>query len=108
MGDVLWTEPVIRKLAQEYYRVVMLTPYHELFQNYPLKNVRFREELTKFNDYFLDKFSPKRLKKSSLTVPDMAYETRPKIHVLKAYFTEAAYTNKPLSYPAFTYRKASG
>lgn len=99
MGDVLWTEPVIRKLAEEYYRVVMLTPHHELFQNYPLKNVRFREERTKFDNYFLDKFSPRRLKKSSLIVLDMAYETRPKMHVLKAYFAEAGYLNEPLSYP---------
>lgn len=99
MGDVLWTEPVIRKLAEEYYWVVMLTPYYELFQNYPLSNVKFREHRTKFDNFFLDKLSPRWLKKSSLLTLDMAYEVRPKMHTLKAYFAAAGYPNETLTYP---------
>lgn len=99
LGDVLWTEPVIRQLAKDYFKVVMLTPYFELFKNYPLKNVVFKNKLNKFDKYFLEKISPKRLNGKGLIRLDGAYEKNSKKHILDAYFEAAGYTNFQSSYP---------
>jgi hypothetical protein len=45
LGDVLWIEPVIRQLATRHKRVIVHTRHNELFLNYPLANVIFREKL---------------------------------------------------------------
>jgi len=98
MGDVLWIEPLVRQLAQDYLRVVVITPYFRLFDNYLLANVVFKEKPGKFDRFFMNRFSPKWLKGKGVINLDMAYENRPQMHVLQAYFEAAGYNNIPLTY----------
>lgn len=95
LGDVLWTEPLIRQLAKDYFKVVMLTPYYELFKNYPSKNVVFKNKLNKFDKYILEKW----INAEGLITLDGTYEKNSKKHILEAYFEEAGYVGFPLSYP---------
>ena len=88
LGDVLWTEPLIRQLAARSKKVIVYTKHPELFQHYPLPNVRFVNHLSKLEKVLagLDQF---------LTFPrffislDRAYEKNPKTHVLYAYQQKA-------------------
>ncbi len=99
MGDVLWLEPLIRQLAKDYLKVIVLTPYFKLFENYPLPNVAFKEEPGKLDTWFIQHIAPKWLKRKGLIDLDMAYEKKPKMHMLEAYFETAGYAGSPLSYP---------
>lgn len=88
LGDVLWIEPVIRQLATRYKKVIVHTKHNELFLNYPLPNVVFKEELGfaekilwKLESFFNTSFFSISLEK--------AYEKRPKMHFLQAYQQEA-------------------
>ena len=41
IGDILWTEPVIRKLAGQGNEILYVNGAPELFENYPFKNIKF-------------------------------------------------------------------
>jgi ADP-heptose:LPS heptosyltransferase len=98
LGDVLWIEPVVRRLARDCFRVVVVTPYTELFENYPLKNV-----------VFVKKLHPllKAVRETSKALFGGAgfldlggvYERSPRVHLLRAYLDYAGYPREPLSYP---------
>lgn len=84
MGDVLWTEPIIRTLAARYKKVVLLTQFAELFANYPMPNVTvqkipggLKRATLKWRNFFLGgKLYHKH---------DGVYEAKPKMHMLYAY-----------------------
>lgn len=41
MGDVLWVEPILRKLALEKRDVFFISEWNSLYENFPFPNVRF-------------------------------------------------------------------
>lgn len=88
LGDVLWIEPVIRQLATRYKKVIVHTKHNELFLNYPLPNVIFREKLGLAEKLLwkLESFFNTSLFCISL---EKAYEKRPKMHFLNAYQLQA-------------------
>ena len=98
LGDVLWIEPVVRRLARDYFRVVVVTPYAELFDNYPLKNVSFVKKLHPLLKVFRE-ISRAILGSVGFLDLTMAYEKSPKKHILRAYLDHAGYPSEPLSYP---------
>jgi ADP-heptose:LPS heptosyltransferase len=98
LGDVLWTEPVVRRLAQDYYRVIVITPYADLFENYPLKNVLFRKKLHPLLK-IVREISKALFGSSGFIDLDMVYERSPNMHILRAYFNKAGYPAEPLSCP---------
>jgi heptosyltransferase-3 len=88
LGDVLWIEPVIRQLAARHKKVIVHTKYTELFENYPLPNVVFKQKLN-FAEKILWKLESV-LNTSFLSVSlETAYEKRPKMHFLHAYQQQA-------------------
>jgi len=88
MGDVLWIEPVIRKLAFQYKRLTVITKFNELFYNFPYTNVIFKSDLNFFEkiisrvEYF---FNTKIL----FINLDNAYEQDCENHFLHAYQRKA-------------------
>lgn len=88
LGDVLWIEPVIRALAARNKKVIVYTTVNELFANYPLSNVVFRNKLNIFEkacraiEFFC---------KTAFFFIDLdnAYEEKPKEHFLHAYEEKA-------------------
>ena len=89
LGDVLWTEPVIRALASRYRKLVVYTKYPELFEHYPAANVQFKKELSFIERAII--VLEKKLGLHLLTLNlDDAYEKRPDMHFLHAYQQEAA------------------
>jgi ADP-heptose:LPS heptosyltransferase len=88
LGDVLWIEPVIRALAARYRKVTVITRYNDLFQNYPLFNVRFRSSLS-FPERVLLRLE--RVLGTRLCSIDLdgAYEHSPHHHFLEAYQEKA-------------------
>lgn len=98
LGDVLWIEPVIRKLAAEYAKVVVITPFIDLFRNYPLKNVSFKKEYNPF-EKLLREISRVFFKSAGFLNLGGAYEKSPMMHIARAYFIKAGYPCEPLSYP---------
>lgn len=74
---MLWIEPVIRALAARHRKMTVVTCYNELFDNYPLANVRFRQRLT-----WLEKIW---IRLGGGIVLDGAYEKAPHQHFLNAY-----------------------
>ncbi|RYF86268.1 MAG: hypothetical protein EON98_04195 [Chitinophagaceae bacterium] len=84
LGDVLWTEPVIRSMAEKYKKLIVYTKYPVLFQNYPWKNVVFTSRLSFFEKIILKADSILGLHWLSLDL-DQAYETKPHTHFLHAY-----------------------
>lgn len=99
LGDVLWMEPVIRQLAANHARVVVLTPYLQLFENYPLANVVFKGEPDKLDRFLIKQVVQKRLKGKGFIDLNMAYESKPNMHMLRAYFEASGYPDIELSYP---------
>lgn len=88
LGDVLWIEPVIRQLAARYKKVIVHTKSNVLFENYPLPNVVFKEELN-FAEKLLWKLES-FFKTSRFCISlEMAYEKRPNMHFLNAYQQQA-------------------
>jgi hypothetical protein len=98
LGDVLWIEPVIRRLALEYRFVVVNTLYAGFFKNYPLKNVYFRGKRSLFLK-FLRILSNLVFRGAGFLDLDYVYEKSPKMHFLRAYFIAAGYPDAPLVYP---------
>ncbi|WP_162852730.1 glycosyltransferase family 9 protein [Dinghuibacter silviterrae] len=84
LGDVLWTEPVIRALAARHRRLTVVTKFNDLFLNYPLSNVRFRSSLP-----FWRKILVRLGIRWRTVVLDDAYEQSPHRHFLEAYQAKA-------------------
>lgn len=74
---MLWIEPVIRALAARCRKLTIVTRYNELFENYPLANVRFRSDLNWMEKLWI------RL--GGGIILDGAYERAPMQHFLHAY-----------------------
>lgn len=88
LGDVLWIEPVIRSLSQQYEQLIVYTKYNELFDNYPLRNVKFKRRLSFFEKCLIT--AEKILNTHFFTINlDGAYEKHPLIHFLNAYQLES-------------------
>jgi ADP-heptose:LPS heptosyltransferase len=88
LGDVLWIEPVIRQLATRYKKVIVHTKHNDLFLNYPLSNVIFREKMG-LAEKLLWKLESV-FNTSTLTISlEKAYEKRPEMHFLNAYQLQA-------------------
>lgn len=92
LGDVLWIEPVIEQLSKQHKKVVVYTKFNTLFENYPLKNVVFKDKLPVIDKLlgWINIFRFIHL--------DGAYESRPRMHVLHAY-QEAAKVQQTDQYP---------
>ena len=99
MGDALWIEPVLRKLSEDYKKVIVLSQFYELFRNYPLKNVQFRRKWNWLEKFYIKHLAPRFFKNYGIIHLDMAYENRPTKHILDAYFEAAGYPPQHLSYP---------
>jgi hypothetical protein len=91
-------EPVVRRLARDYFRVVVVTPYAELFDNYPLKNVLFVKKLHPLLK-MLREISKALFGSAGFLDLGMVYEKSPGMHILRAYLNHAGYSSEPLSYP---------
>jgi ADP-heptose:LPS heptosyltransferase len=98
LGDVLWIEPVIRKLATEYAKVIVITPFMDVFRNYPLKNVIFKKEFNPL-EKIMREISRVFFRNAGFLNLGGAYEALPKMHIARAYFIKAGYPEEPLSYP---------
>lgn len=88
LGDVLWIEPVVRQLAERFEEVCLFTYSPELFENYPLPNVRHLSKLS-FSDTLkikIDKHLGTRFFSAKL---DRVYEKHPHMHLLEAYQRKA-------------------
>ncbi|WP_127127587.1 glycosyltransferase family 9 protein [Pseudoflavitalea rhizosphaerae] len=88
LGDVLWIEPVIRALAARNKKVIVFTTVNELFANYPLSNVVFRNKLSIFEKVCrtIESFCRSAVFFINL---DNAYEEKPREHFLQAYQEKA-------------------
>ena len=98
LGDVLWIEPIIRKLAAEYVKVIVITPLIDVFRNYPLKNVTFKKEFNPL-EKIMRELSRVFFKNAGFLNLVWAYERSPMMHIARAYFIKAGYPEEPLSYP---------
>jgi hypothetical protein len=45
LGDVLWIEPIVRKLASSNSKIIVYTKYPELFKGFPFRNIQFKKKL---------------------------------------------------------------
>jgi len=98
-GDVLWTEPLIRYFIEKSEVVNMVTDYPEVFYNYPSKNLILNQRIRNTHKR-IDNFRVKLFGcKSRIIDLNNAYERRPKMHVLEAYFEQAGIKDAPLTYP---------
>jgi ADP-heptose:LPS heptosyltransferase len=84
MGDVLWTEPLVKDLAARNKKVILYTDFKDLFKNYPLQNVRVKKipagwyrAILKFVNFLSGNRIYHKL--------DGVYEAQPKMHMLHAY-----------------------
>jgi ADP-heptose:LPS heptosyltransferase len=84
MGDVLWTEPLIRQLAARHRKVVLFTLFTELFKNYPLPNVTVKKIPPGWYRAVL-KFKNRLSGGQTYHKLDGIYEASPKMHMLHAY-----------------------
>jgi ADP-heptose:LPS heptosyltransferase len=87
MGDALWIEPIIRKMAVK-KSFIVYTKFPELFENFPFSNVCFKRDLNIRSRIIIqfEKLLGIRLFTINL---DNAYEKRPDMHFLHAYQIEA-------------------
>jgi len=94
IGDVLWTEPLLRALASSHRKLVLFTRYTALFENYPLPNVSVRpvppgwqRAILKVLNFFTGNRLYFKL--------DGVYEACPQMHILHAYqqFFALPFTN---------------
>jgi ADP-heptose:LPS heptosyltransferase len=84
LGDVLWIEPVIRKLAVRYPKLIVYTKYPEVFENYPAPNIRFVKDPSLFIKTLIR--AEELLGISWFTINlDNSYERVPEKHFLHAY-----------------------
>lgn len=84
MGDVLWTEPLIKQLAARKKKVVLFTIFTELFKNYPLPNVSVRKIPPGWYRAILKGMNAVS-KNQTYHKLDGIYEASPKMHMLHAY-----------------------
>lgn len=84
LGDVVWIEPIIRKLSNKYKKVVVFTKYNEIFNHNIYDNVVFKSELSIFEKLLIqfDIFFHSSFFSINL---DNSYEIDPKQHILHAY-----------------------
>lgn len=87
MGDVLWIEPIIRKVAEK-KSFIVYTKFPELFENFPFAHIHFKRSLSIFSRIIIqiEKFLGIHLFTLNL---DNAYEKKPDMHFLHAYQIEA-------------------
>ena len=99
LGDILWIDPIIRKLSSSYDKIIVHTKYNDLFLSMNYKNVIFKKNLNLIERIFsnIEKLLNTRFKYINL---DDSYEHNPNIHLLHAYQKKA---NLPLeiTYPIF-------
>jgi hypothetical protein len=99
LGDILWIDPIIRKLSSSYDKIIVHTKYNDLFLSMNYKNVIFKQNLNLIERIFskIEKLLNTRFKYINL---DDSYENNPNIHLLHAYQKKA---NLPLEikYPIF-------
>lgn len=84
MGDVLWIEPVIRQLAAKYKRVIVHTRSNVLFENYPFKNVTFKDKQSLW-EKIATKLALIFKGFQGFVNLDMSYEHYPREHFLHVY-----------------------
>jgi hypothetical protein len=85
-GDVLWIEPVVRYFLQQDQKVNVLTPYYEIFENYPSPHLSLNEMFS---------YSPG----DRIINLNMSYEKNRRMHFLKAFCISAKVPKMELSYP---------
>ena len=83
MGDVLWIEPVIRRLAASGRQIIVHTRFNALFENYPLLNVSFSDKMG-FSKKIMARLAEKKLLDYFINL-DHVYEKSPHMHMLHAY-----------------------
>jgi hypothetical protein len=88
MGDVLWTEPVLRAMAPYYRKIIVYTKNPILFENFPYKNVFFKPDLPFFDKVLIGLEKLFGISLITLNL-DEAYENRPTHHFLHAYQQKA-------------------
>jgi ADP-heptose:LPS heptosyltransferase len=84
MGDVLWTEPLLKELALRNKKIVLFTGFTELFNNYPLKNVSIKKIPPGWRRAILKIINAVTANQAYHKL-DGVYEARPKMHMLHAY-----------------------
>jgi ADP-heptose:LPS heptosyltransferase len=84
MGDVLWTEPLIRQLAAKHKKVVLFTLFTDLFKNYPIPNVTVKGIPPGWYRAVL-KLKNRLSGGKTYNKLDGIYEASPKMHMLHAY-----------------------
>lgn len=88
LGDVVWIEPVIEQLSKKYKKLIVFTKFNSIFNNYPLRNVVFKNDLSLFHkiNYRIHNFFKWNFLYINL---DNSYETNPSKHILHAYQDKA-------------------
>lgn len=84
MGDVLWTEPILRALAAKNKKVVLFTLFKDIFKDYPVPNVSVRDIPPGWYRAIL-KFKNRLSGNEVYHKLDGVYEASPKMHMLHAY-----------------------
>ena len=84
MGDGLWIEPVIRELAGKYKKLIVISKFNVLFENYPLKNVVFKSNLS-IVEKIIERFEHFLNTNILFFNLDFSYEQDPLKHILHAY-----------------------
>lgn len=93
IGDVIWTEPIVRHFTDQGKRVNIVTHYPEIFENYPSEHLVINEPIFQENRKKADSFE------NRFVDLDMAYEENPKMHILQAYQKQALIQGMDLCYP---------
>jgi ADP-heptose:LPS heptosyltransferase len=93
IGDVLWIEPIINEMAKRYKKIYVYTKFNELFENYPLTNVIFKNKLNLLEKFgaFIEKYLGSNFLFINM---EMSYEKKPHLHILHAYQEKAALEKK--------------
>jgi hypothetical protein len=78
----------VRKLASSNSKIIVYTKYPELFKGFPFRNIQFKKKLKTWEKILigLDQYLGANLISVNL---EMAYERRPRMHLLHAYQEEA-------------------
>ncbi len=97
LGDVLWVEPVLRKLAENGRTVFLITEFCSLFDNFPYSNFHCINNSDKRYKRAAKLLHALRLKKHVVYLNN-SYEKRPNQHFLHAY-QEIAHLPKEEEYP---------
>lgn len=88
LGDVVWIEPIIKKLSKKYKRVVVFTKFNEIFAHNIYNNVFYKNNLSFFEKVLIN--FDKVFNSSFFSINlDNAYEYSPKQHLLHAYQKKA-------------------